>query len=236
LKLAIRFADKIVGVSIVLAIAIMVFVLFMLGTNQRWFARDHVFFAYFDSAVGLSANMPVQYRGFSIGQVRSVSLADDDSVEVRFVIFDDYIERARAGSIVELAVSPVAGLGGNQFVFRPGTGEQLLEDGATVPAAGSAEAKMLAQMGLAGEAGKEDGIASIVDRIATLAVVLTEAIQGSDSSSLGRTMLGLESASSSLQQAVDGISASFTYAPGTMYSGNFFSRYSRSSPASASPT
>jgi len=65
-------------------------------------------------------------------------------------------------------------------------------------------------MGLAGEAGKEDGIASIVDRIATLAVVLTEAIQGSDSSSLGRTMLGLESAASSLQQAVDGISASFT--------------------------
>ena len=129
MKLMIRFADQIVGAFIILALGALIFVIFMLGSSQRWFSRDYNFKTYFTSASGLSQNMPIQYKGFTIGHVKSINLADDDRVEVEFTIFDTYIERVKNGSLVEVSVSPLAALGGNQFLFYPGLGKTLSRRG-----------------------------------------------------------------------------------------------------------
>jgi len=205
MRLAIRFADKIVGVSIILALGIVIFVMFMLGINQRWFARDYVFYAYFHSAVGLSPNMAVQHRGFPIGQVRTVRLTEDDRVEVRFVIFDTYIDRARVGSLVELVTSPIPVLG-NQFVFFPGLAQELLYEGARIPLAGSAEAEQLVAMGVAAPLRGDDGIGSIIDNVGSLLYIVNEALEGTDRTVLGRTMFNLEASVASIQQAVENLS------------------------------
>jgi len=201
MKLTIRFADQIVGALIILALGILVFLIFMLGSSQRWFSRDYNFRTYFNSASGLSQNMAVQYKGFTIGHVKSIKLADDDRVEVQFTVFDTYIDRVRTGSLVEVLESPIGNLLGNQFLFYPGLGDELIPEGETIPSANSSEGKRLLAMGLARRPETTDDISVIMHRVGTLletfneiAAEVQEAFEGSDRTSLGRTFGELESA------------------------------------------
>ena len=207
MKLAIRMADKIVGLSIVLALGLVVVALFLLGSNNRWFSKDYAFLVFLDSAAGVSANMAVQHRGFSIGQVRSVRLTEDDRVEVSFVIFDTFIDRAREGSIVEIVASPIpiGGLGGNQFLFVPGLGSAPLPEGSAVPLAGSREAKRLEEAGLARPRENGDDVSAIVGRLASLLLTLNEAVEGTDATALGRTMENLSAVTERMKPAVEKI-------------------------------
>jgi len=206
MKFTIRFADQIVGALIILAVGIIIFVIFMLGSNQRWFSRDYYFYTYFPSASGLSQNMAVHYKGFTIGRVKSIRLDENDQVEVHFCIFDTYIDRVRNGSIVEVVVSPIGALGGNQFLFHPGTGTGLIAEGDTIPAANSPEGKQLLEIGLAQRPDGEDNISNIINNvgttITTLNIVLAdiqEALKGTDNTSLGRTMGSVETAAAGLE-------------------------------------
>jgi phospholipid/cholesterol/gamma-HCH transport system substrate-binding protein len=203
-KLSIRFADQIVGGLIILALAILVFVIFMLGSSQRWFSRDYQFQTYFSSAAGINPNMPVQYKGFTIGRVKSITLSDDDQVEVRFTIFDTYIARVKYGSLVEVLVSPI-GMG-NQFMFYPGTGNTLVPEGTIIPSVTSTEGKRLLANGLATRPDRDDSINMIMSRAGTLLATLNdtlveidEAFVGTDQTTLGRTMGEVEKAASGLR-------------------------------------
>lgn len=188
MKLAIRHADKIVGVSILLGLGLIVFVLLMMGVNQRWFARDYVFYSYLDSAAGLSGNMPVHHVGFQIGLVRSFEPADGDLVRVRFVIFDTYIDRARQGSRVELIASPIPVLG-NQFLFHPGPPENAqLEEGATVP----------------GTRGY-DSIGAIIGLVDSLLYVIHEALEGTDRTELGRIIRDVGGTIAALESTIEDV-------------------------------
>jgi len=206
MKLTIRLADQIVGAFIILALGILVFVIFMLGSSQRWFSRDYEFKTYFTSATGLSQNMAVQYKGFTIGHVKSLDLTEDDRVEVIFTIFDTYIDRVRTGSLVEVLVSPIGGLGGNQFMFYPGLGTTRVDEGETIPSVNSSEGKRLLAMGLAERPERDDSINNIMNRAGTLLATVNdllldvrEAFEGTDRTSLGRTLGNVEMSAAGLQ-------------------------------------
>jgi len=191
MRLAIRFADKIVGASIVLALGIAVFVLFMLlAVNQRLFARDYEFFAYLDSAAGLSPNMPVEHVGFTVGLVRSFEPTDDDRVRVRFVVFDTYRDRVRDGSRVELVVSPIP-VFGSRFNLHPGPpGGGLLAEGQTVQGARG-----------------YDAVGTIIGRVDELLANVNRALVGTDETELGAVLRGVRAAVDGLAAAVESVSA-----------------------------
>ncbi|MDR2941337.1 MAG: MlaD family protein [Treponema sp.] len=166
MKFTIRFADKIVGTLVVIALAMLIVVIFMLGKNQRWFAKDYKYKSYFASAKGLGVNMAVQYKGFTIGNVKRIRLADDDMVEVDFTIFEEYHQRVREGSVVGLQVSPI-GLG-NTFMFYPGKGEKIMGEDSIIPEINSFQAAQLIQMGLAGTPVNDDSIGNIINQVTML--------------------------------------------------------------------
>ncbi|GHU87203.1 hypothetical protein FACS189476_02220 [Spirochaetia bacterium] len=208
MKFTIRAEDKIVGALIILALGALVFVIFMLGSNQRWFSRDYEFVSYFDSASGLSKNMALQYKGFTIGRLKSFDLTRDDRVEVKFIVFDTYITRVRRGSLVDLEVSPINL--GNHFLFYPGLGLEPLAEGALIPSVNSPEGQSELQNGLGFIPKHDDSISLILSRVNTLLenmnTVLIEvegAFTGTDATSLGRTMGNVE-------QAARDIPADFT--------------------------
>ena len=206
MKLGIRFADKIVGVFIILAIGILIFVIFMLGSSQRWFSRDYFFRTYFDSGAGLSQNMAVQYKGFTIGHVKSIELVktgNDDRVEVGFTIFDTYIDRVRQGSLVEVQVSPV-GLG-NTFLFHPGLGKDLIDEGEIIPTVNSDEGKRLVAAGLVHLPEGGDSIGQLIATLNTLLSDIQEALAGSDRTELGQIIGGVNSLIEGLQPLPDDI-------------------------------
>jgi phospholipid/cholesterol/gamma-HCH transport system substrate-binding protein len=213
MKFSIRFADQIVGAFIILAMVILVFAIFMLGSNQRWFSRDYNFKTYFPTASGLNKNMAVQYKGFTIGRVKSFDLVDEQ-VEVRFTIFDTYIDRVKSGSLVEVLVSPISSLGGNQFIFYPGTGREIIPEGEIIPSVNSTEGRRLLAMGLALRPDRDDNINNIMNgagvllgTLNTLLVDIQKAFEGTDSTSLGRTMGGVEQAAAGLQHMANKLPA-----------------------------
>ncbi|MDR2952122.1 MAG: MlaD family protein [Treponema sp.] len=207
MKFSIRYADQIVGAFVILALAILIFVILMLGRSQRWFAKDYQYKAYFDSAQGLSPNMAVQYKGFTMGHVKTISLKEDDRVEVLFTIFDVNNDRVKEGSLVEVQVSPI-GLG-NQFLFHPGKGTVQIQEGEEIPAVNSQEAKRLAAAGLTNRPESSDSIGNIMNQVnsvlGTLDGTLTdvkEAIGGTDRMTLGRTLLNVEGLTEGLSQSL----------------------------------
>jgi phospholipid/cholesterol/gamma-HCH transport system substrate-binding protein len=197
MKFRIRFADQIVGFFIIFALVALVFVIFMLGSRQRWFANDHKYKTYFDTAAGIAVNMMVQYKGFTIGTVKSFRLTEDDEVEVIFSVYNEYGDRVRQGSLVDLEISPI-GLG-NHFYFYPGLGEDLIEEGGHVPNVQSPQGQTLIQLGLAKPPVKTDSISNLLAQVdgvlGNLNGALTEvqdAITGTDATTLGRTLGGVE--------------------------------------------
>ena len=203
MKFTIRFADQIVGFFIILALGILIFVVFMLGRSQRWFARDYEYITYLNSASGINQNMPVQYKGFTIGHVKSIILTDDDRVEVIFTIFDTYNDRVKDGSLVEIMVSPI-GLG-NQFIFYSGIGLKQLEEKSVIPQVNSPEGRLLLAAGLAERPERDDSINNIMNLVSSVLATLDqtladlgEAIEGTDSTSLGRTRGNVETTVSGL--------------------------------------
>lgn len=214
MKFKIRFADQIVGFFIVLSLVSLVFVIVMLGRSQRWFAKDASFSTILPSAGGLGKNMAVQYRGFTIGNVKTFHLTENDEVEVIFTIHEEYSDRAKQGSVVEMMISPV-GLG-NQFLFHAGRGE-VLEEGAFIPVAGSAQAQELIRQGLAVELKHDDSISVLMNKASTLLdninrtlAQVNEALgPGTDATEIGkmtgsiqRTLSGVEELPQSLDRTI----------------------------------
>jgi phospholipid/cholesterol/gamma-HCH transport system substrate-binding protein len=212
MKFTIRFADQIVGILIILGLGALVFVVFMLGSNQRWFSRDYQFKSYFSSASGLSDNMAVLYKGFTIGHVKSFDLTDDDRVEVWFTVFDTYVPRVHQGSVVEVIQSPI-GLG-SQFLFYPGMGAGMVEEGGLIPAINSSEGKRFLASGMVSIPDHDDSISIIMNRANTLLdtlnnvlVQVQEAFAGTDRTTLGRTLGDVEMAAAGIQNMTETLPA-----------------------------
>jgi len=188
MKLMIRFADQIVGALIIIAVGILVFVIFMLGTTQRWFVRDNDYVTYFSSASGLSQNMPVLYKGYAIGRVKSITFnLADDRVDVQFSIFKEYIDKVKQGSRVDLLTSPISALGGNQFLFYPGRGleEDPLPPFTLIPPANAPESRNLPDRHLTSAPPRDDGISNIINQVGITLGKLNEALgEGRDENKL----------------------------------------------------
>jgi len=179
MKLMIRFADQIVGALIIIAVGILVFAIFMLGSSQRWFIRDNDYVTYFTSASGLSSNMPVLYKGYTIGRVKKVEFnVSDDRMDVKFTIFKEYTDKVKQGSRVDLLISPISALGGNQFLFYPGKGleEKPLPPNTLIPPANAPESRNLPDKHLVSAPPRDDGISNIIIQVGTLLGTVNESL------------------------------------------------------------
>jgi phospholipid/cholesterol/gamma-HCH transport system substrate-binding protein len=188
-----RFADQIVGLFIIIAILALIFVIFMLGKTQRWFSRTYSYKTFAASASGLNQNMPVTLKGIPIGNVKSFRLTAGDQVEVIFAIQDEYKDRAKLGSLVEILVSPI-GLG-SQFIFYPGLGQTVMDEGSLVPMHNSAEGKEYLKQGLAYIPAHEDSIAvlmgnaqAVLDNLLQTTAMINSAFVGDELTTLGQTL------------------------------------------------
>jgi len=206
MKFSIRFADKIVGVLVILALAILVFVIFMLGKNQRWFVNDSQYKTFFTSASGISSNMAVKHKGFTIGHVKNLSLSDDDRVIITFTIFEEYAHRVTEGSLVEVQESPI-GLG-STFVFYPGLGTEKIPDGSLIPEVNSPEARLYMARGLTAVTKSSDSIGNIVNQVNSILETINKALVGADGEqALSQIISNVEGTTASLNTLADNLSS-----------------------------
>lgn len=123
MKFKIRYADQIVGIFSIAAIAGLVILIFAIGSQQHWFEKKNTYFTVFESGSGVSVGMDLTYKGFSIGKIKKVSL-DGVMVRVDYYVLGEYTSYVKENSLVQLVTSPI-GLG-SSFNFYPGKGPDLL--------------------------------------------------------------------------------------------------------------
>jgi phospholipid/cholesterol/gamma-HCH transport system substrate-binding protein len=166
MRFRIRFADKIVGLFILLAILGVAAALILLGLNQRWFARNYDYWTRFSSAEGLSVGMPIKLKGFEIGKVDRISLGRDNFVEMEFHIYDTYARRLVAGSVLEKSSSAL-GLG-TGLVLHPGPSDaQALPEFSLLPSSDMEEGRrlMAASRAAAPTQNQNDPIAALLSQV-----------------------------------------------------------------------
>lgn len=193
MKFRIRYADQIVGLLVILALGSLIAVIFLLGSQQRWFSRDYQYKTYAATASGLGVNMPVLLKGIQIGAVKRFNLTDDDKVEVNFTIYSEYNDKVKLGSLIQIVASPI-GLG-TQFNFYPGLGSEPVEEFDLIPTDTSAEGRRLNERGLSSIPVQSDTIAILISKVNNLLdsiqITVNEvnlALQGNEKSVLGRTL------------------------------------------------
>jgi phospholipid/cholesterol/gamma-HCH transport system substrate-binding protein len=154
--------------------------------------------------------MPVQYKGFTIGRIKSINFnMDDDRVDVQFSIFREYIDKVKHGSRVELVSSPISALGGNQFLFYPGRGleKEPLPSGTLIPPVNSPESQNLPDKHLTTVPPREDGIGNIISQVGITLGILNEALgKGSRESQLGETVYGIKGTVANVEKLTEKIS------------------------------
>lgn len=167
MKFRIRFAQQVVGAFVLIAMIFSVVVLVAMGANQRWFARNYEYYSIFPTGEGLSVGMSVRFKGFAIGRVSEVTLAEQDQVRVRFYVEDTYIDRVMPNSVLQLVSNPI-GIGGG-LVFHQGIGTgPPLEEFSLVPSIESAAGRRLVEQGLVSVPSSGDDISRIIAQVEPL--------------------------------------------------------------------
>jgi phospholipid/cholesterol/gamma-HCH transport system substrate-binding protein len=160
MRFRVKYADKFVGLFVVVAALFLVGGIVLLGANQRWFSKDVRFTTRFSSAAGAAPGTAIMMRGFQVGKVVKVKLNDANEVDAEFVVYDNYYPKVKEYSIIELVTSPI-GLG-TQLLFHPGKGESLAPPGSFIPLADSDEGRDLIDRGLVDIPIKDDPITRLL--------------------------------------------------------------------------
>ncbi len=166
MKFKIKYADQIVGTLSIIALAAIVFLLFFIGSKQKWFVPKHPYHTYVASGSSVSEGMAIQYKGFGIGKVQGITLDEKDRVVVNFYISDEYIHKVTSGSVIEVAVSPI-GLG-SSIIWHPGNGSDIIEDDSLIPEKSSEEGKLLIAAGKVTIQESTDSITTILSSVMAL--------------------------------------------------------------------
>lgn len=193
MKFKIKYADQIVGILSIIAFAALIFIIFLIGTTQKWFVPKHYYHTIISSA-SIAEGKSIQYKGFEIGKVKTVSLTSEDKVRVDFYISDEYAQKVTKNSIIEISVSPI-GLG-SSVVFYPGNSTELIPEDSFIPEKSSAEAKALIKAGQVFVAEQSDSINTIINSATSLLGDLDDlikqinlALEGNNDNELARTLI-----------------------------------------------
>jgi len=186
MKFMLRHSDKMVGAFVLAGILFLAGALGFVGINKRWFQSGLEYRSVFCTAEGLSPGLDLKLHGFAIGRVKSLSLEEDNKVEVLFSIFHEYADRIVPGSVVELAVQPLGF--GSSLVLYPGiNGGQPMPEGSLIPSTDLPVGRALLAEGKVLKPKRRDEIATIlgtvpplVDQVSTVISTLDHLLGGLD--------------------------------------------------------
>ncbi|MCL2706424.1 MAG: MlaD family protein [Spirochaetaceae bacterium] len=171
MKFKIKYADKIVGIFIIIGfLSISVFLIFI-GINQRWFSKNYYYNTKFLTADGLKVGMPIKYKGFQIGIIDKVRLGKENDVEVDFYLYGEYIDIIVPNTIIQKITSPI-GLG-SDIIIHPGpSSAEHIPENSYIPSFNMPEAKALIEAGLVDISGGDNIIDQLTPVISNLTLLL----------------------------------------------------------------
>ncbi len=123
--------ERLVGLFILSAIAILFGLLFLSSQTLRLFDSRITLYAFIQNPVGVSADTDVRISGITVGSVKKISLNPDNLFKVELSIFEDFNGLIRSNS--RASVSKLAFIGDSIINITPGDANRpLLASGSTI--------------------------------------------------------------------------------------------------------
>ncbi|MCX7818569.1 MAG: MlaD family protein [Kiritimatiellae bacterium] len=130
-----RYVHEIVGVFVLVALALLLAGLVLMGRAQRWFEREVELRTVFpaEGTFGVQRGTRVEILGATAGRVEEVRVRDDATIEGRLRLRSDFARFLRSDS--QAVVKKEFGVAGAAYiVIELGAGAPLVApDGATIP-------------------------------------------------------------------------------------------------------
>jgi len=186
MKFKIRFAEQIVGIFIIAAVAALVGILIFMGINKRWLADDVVYTSQFNTGQGLRTGMAITLKGFEIGEVKSLTLNDDNLVDASLLIYEEYAGKILKDSVIEYISDPL-GLSSGLVFYAAIINRGLIPPGGVLPNLHMDEGKLLVRNKMVDRSADTGGIAGILSRVEPLLVDVNDLVV-----TLNDTIMGLE--------------------------------------------
>ena len=208
MKFKIRYADQIVGVFSLLAMAGLISLVFAIGSGQKWFVRKIKYYTMFETANGFSVGMPLTYKGFTLGKIKKITLEkESDKVRVDYYILGEFQDYVKEYTLVQLSASPI-GMGA-KFELLPGLGTKLIEENNEIPRIDSVDGISAIAMGKNIPETQTDSISllmsqvsSLLDNVNELLELANAGISGDNTNYIGELLAALDGL---LVQVNDGI-------------------------------
>ena len=206
-----KHLEKVVGVFLTLVILIVVALVIFIGRERRWFEQQYEFSTEFWRGEGLKPGLVVSMKGIQIGEVKTVYLNEENWIDVRFSVYEEYAERIRKDSAAKLR-SPL--IGSKVLEISPGGKDELpLENGSYIWSEDTNEGADILKLRAKEE--KPDQLTKILNNVESLTDSLSDAegnfqsmlskaqelfdMLASEEGSLNRTMRNLEQITGSIE-------------------------------------
>lgn len=127
------FQEQIVGVFVLSALGLMLFLLFTLVKNQNLFEEYFTLYGRLNSAEGLSTETSVQVSGFKVGHVSAIEITDNNDILVTLRIYKKHHRLIRTDSVMRISSLSATVFGNSVIDISLGSPDKpLIKDGTTV--------------------------------------------------------------------------------------------------------
>lgn len=123
-----KYLNKIVGGFFILTCIIVIILLMIVARGQRWFQTYTPYTAYFDQGDGLGLGTPVMINGIRSGMIDSISLDENNRINVVLKIFSQYSKNIKEGSEIKI-VTPLFGSANLEILPGPTQNNVILPKG-----------------------------------------------------------------------------------------------------------
>ncbi len=114
-----RLREQLVGLFLVITLVLSVGAAVLVGRGKNWFSKRHTYYTTFREGYGLREGSTVKMFNAEIGLVRSITINDDNEVEVTMSILADYEKKVRQDSVATVE-SPTL-IGSEYIAITPGS-------------------------------------------------------------------------------------------------------------------
>ncbi len=124
------------GLFVVAGTALLIIVLYFIGSNSNLFSKTFKLYATFENVNGLKKGNNVRYAGIDVGIIKDIQIVNDTTIRVEMSVEANLKKIIRKNSSASIGTD---GLMGNKLVnIKPGTPDiGLVEDGAELVSIGS---------------------------------------------------------------------------------------------------
>jgi phospholipid/cholesterol/gamma-HCH transport system substrate-binding protein len=130
--LSYSFRERLVGVFVLFALALVIGLILAKGQSSHLFEDRVSYNAFLNNAQGISTESIVKISGIDVGKVSSIDITDDNRIHVQFFVYRGFRNLLRVDS--RGALNKLSLVGNATLMINAGSAEQpLLPEGATVP-------------------------------------------------------------------------------------------------------